>query len=206
MDNSNSSTTFADYDTNWRISLNDVFLLTIGPSGPTAVPNLQLVLEQQGIELSKHDGTLVWSCPWIDVVELVPGDPSQLPNKQNGTVLAVSVKAPTAIADGDANTTTSKTTRWKESHHRGNADRPSHRESTVRTHRFVVPTDDQEKFETTIKKIAMVTGVDSLKRTISDNHRPSVLLAIGAVIATGAVVAGLILAALSADHIIHLHL
>lgn len=203
---SSSSTINVRDNPNWKITLDDVFLLTLGPNGPTAVPNLRLVLEQQGIGLFKNDGTPVWSCSWIDVVEIALGDPSQLPNKRDGVVLAVSVKTVTTVTGSTPTTTTTRAARWKYSNRRGNTNQTGDSEPIVRTHRFVVPTDDLETFDTTIKEITRACSIGSSKSAIPGSHRPSVLLAIGAVIVTGVVVAGLILAALSADHIIHLHL
>lgn len=67
----------------------DVYLLTTGSEGPVAVPHLRLTFRQQGLELDKADGELVWSCDWSDLVEMAPVERSILPDGQEGVVMVV---------------------------------------------------------------------------------------------------------------------
>jgi hypothetical protein len=67
----------------------DVDLLTAGSSGPVAVPHLRLTFRQNGLELDKADGELVWDCDWSDLVEMAPVERSVLPDGKDGVVMVV---------------------------------------------------------------------------------------------------------------------
>jgi hypothetical protein len=67
----------------------DVYLLTDGSQGPVAVPHLRLTFRQQGLELDKADGEVVWDCNWSDLVEMAPVERSVLPDGQEGVVMVV---------------------------------------------------------------------------------------------------------------------
>lgn len=67
----------------------DVYLLTAGSEGPVAIPDLTLTFRENGLELDKSDGELVWDCDWSDLVEMAPIERSVLPDGKEGVVIAV---------------------------------------------------------------------------------------------------------------------
>ena len=69
-----------------------VYLLTAGPQGPTAVPGLQLALDEAGVTLAKGDGTTVWSAPWGEIAELATPERSKLPDGGTGLVVVVTTR------------------------------------------------------------------------------------------------------------------
>jgi hypothetical protein len=74
-------------DEAWTVP--DVYLLTAGSEGPVAVPHLQLTFRENGLELDKADGELVWDCDWSDLVEMAPIERSVLPDGKDGVVMVV---------------------------------------------------------------------------------------------------------------------
>jgi hypothetical protein len=54
-----------------------------------AVPHLQLTFRENGLELDKADGELVWDCDWSDLVEMAPIERSVLPDGKDGVVMVV---------------------------------------------------------------------------------------------------------------------
>ncbi len=58
----------------------DVYLLTDGSEGTTAVPDLTLTFLDTGIALDKADGEHVWSSPWDQLEEMSPVNRSELPD------------------------------------------------------------------------------------------------------------------------------
>jgi hypothetical protein len=69
-----------------------VYLLTSGPQGPTAVPGLQLALDEAGVTLAKGDGTAVWSAPWDEIAELAWPERSKLPDGDSGVVVVITTR------------------------------------------------------------------------------------------------------------------
>lgn len=70
----------------------DVYLLTSGPQGPTAIPGLQLGLDDAGITLSKYDGAAVWAAGWAEIAEVATPERSRLPDGGNGVVVVVTTR------------------------------------------------------------------------------------------------------------------
>ncbi len=67
----------------------DVYLLTEGPEGTTAIPDLTLTFLDTGIALDKADGEHVWSSPWDQLEEMSPVNRSELPDGRPGVVIVV---------------------------------------------------------------------------------------------------------------------
>lgn len=67
----------------------DVYLLTTGSDGTVAVPHLRLTFRENGLELAKADGEMVWQCSWSDLVEMAPIERSVLPDGTDGVVMVV---------------------------------------------------------------------------------------------------------------------
>jgi hypothetical protein len=76
-----------DDDEAWTVP--DVYLLTGGSDGPVAVPHLRLTFREEGLELDKADGDMVWDCDWSDLVEMAPTERSVLPGGKDGVVMVV---------------------------------------------------------------------------------------------------------------------
>jgi hypothetical protein len=70
-------------------SVPDVYLLTEGPEGAVAVPNLTLTFFDSGLTLDKADGEPVWDSEWAGLTELSPVERSVLPDGREGVVIAV---------------------------------------------------------------------------------------------------------------------
>jgi hypothetical protein len=71
----------------WTVT--DVYLLTEGPDGTVAVPNLALTFSDEGIELDKADGAMVWDCRWDELEEMSPVERSVLPDGRDGVAMVV---------------------------------------------------------------------------------------------------------------------
>jgi hypothetical protein len=76
-----------DSDDTWVVP--GVYLLTEGPEGPVAVPQLELSFLDDGIAVDKSDGEAVWSAAWPDLVEMSTGERSELPGGGGGVVVVV---------------------------------------------------------------------------------------------------------------------
>jgi hypothetical protein len=70
-------------------SVPDVYLLTDGPEGTTAIPDLTLTFLDTGIALDKADGEHVWSSPWDQLEEMSPVNRSELPDGRPGVAIVV---------------------------------------------------------------------------------------------------------------------
>jgi hypothetical protein len=70
-------------------SVPDVYLLTDGPEGEIAVPQLTLAFLEDGLALAKADGDPVWDSAWTDLEEMSPVERSVLPDGREGVVIAV---------------------------------------------------------------------------------------------------------------------
>jgi hypothetical protein len=70
-------------------SVPDVYLLTEGPEGELAVPNLTLTILESGLALHKADGDPVWDSPWTALAEMSPVERSVLPDGRDGVVIMV---------------------------------------------------------------------------------------------------------------------
>jgi hypothetical protein len=70
-------------------SVPGVYLLSEGPAGDVAVPQLTLTIVPDGIALAKDDGEPVWSCPWEQLEELSPVERAVLPDGGDGVVIVV---------------------------------------------------------------------------------------------------------------------
>jgi hypothetical protein len=64
-------------------------LLTNGPDGPIAIPELNLGLDEDGISLERDDGTRVWSVAWSEVAEVATPERSTLNDGGDGVVLLI---------------------------------------------------------------------------------------------------------------------
>jgi len=65
------------------------YLLTSGPEGPIAVPDLVLALGETGVALTKADGTAVWSANWDGITGLSTPERSRLPDGGHGVVVVI---------------------------------------------------------------------------------------------------------------------
>ena len=66
-----------------------VFLLTEGPGGEVAVPDLTLTFLDSGLTLEKADGEHVWGSDWGGLEEMSPVERSVLPDGRDGVVIIV---------------------------------------------------------------------------------------------------------------------
>jgi hypothetical protein len=66
-----------------------VYLLTEGPDGRVAVPDLALSFLSDGIALDKADGEPVWRAPWSELDEMSTVERSELPDGGDGVVITV---------------------------------------------------------------------------------------------------------------------
>jgi hypothetical protein len=73
-----------------HLRLTDVLLLTEGPEGPTAVPQLALTLDGDGVTVHKMTGGFVWQAPWDQVTELSSPERSTTEDGGAGAVVVVS--------------------------------------------------------------------------------------------------------------------
>jgi hypothetical protein len=72
----------------WTVA--DVYLLTDGPDGAVAVPNLALTFSVAGIELDKKaGGGMVWDCRWSELDEMSTVERSVLPDGGGGVAIEV---------------------------------------------------------------------------------------------------------------------
>jgi hypothetical protein len=76
-----------DSDDTWSVP--GVYLLTDGPDGRVAVPNLHLTFRRDRISVDKSDGEEVWSAAWSDLDELSTVERSELPGGRDGVVIIV---------------------------------------------------------------------------------------------------------------------
>ncbi len=76
-----------DSDDTWTVP--GVYLLTQGPDGRVAVPQLALSFLDEGIWVDKSDGEAVWSARWADLVEMSTVERSELPGGGAGVVIMV---------------------------------------------------------------------------------------------------------------------
>jgi hypothetical protein len=76
-----------DSDDSWTVP--GVYLLTQGPDGRVAVPQLALSFLDEGISVDKSDGEAVWSASWADLVEMRTVERSELPGGGAGVVIMV---------------------------------------------------------------------------------------------------------------------
>ena len=67
----------------------DVYLLTEGPEGEVAVPDLTLTFLDSGLALERADGARVWGSDWGGLEEMSPVERSVLPDGRRGVVLVV---------------------------------------------------------------------------------------------------------------------
>jgi hypothetical protein len=70
-------------------SVPDVYLLTDGPDGAVAVPNLTLTFLPTGLALDKSDGDAVWHSAWSDLAEMSAVERSLLPDGRDGVAILV---------------------------------------------------------------------------------------------------------------------
>lgn len=143
-----------------RLDLRGVYLLSGDGDETATVPDLRLALDEDGVRVTRPDGSEVWSAPWGEVLELAPSGQASLPDGGRGVELTV-------------------------------------RSTSGVAHRLVAPSDDPDELEQRITTVAERHGVAP-----TSPDRPAPALLVGAVLlATGAVVAVLLLAA---GHVIHL--
>jgi hypothetical protein len=74
-------------DDTWTVP--GVYLLTEGPDGRVAVPDLALSFLDDGIALEKSDGEPVWSAAWSELDEMATVERSELPDGGDGVVITV---------------------------------------------------------------------------------------------------------------------
>lgn len=67
----------------------DVYLLTEGPDGAMAVPNLTLNFLPTGLALEKSAGEAVWESSWSDLAEMSVVERSVLPGGRAGVAILV---------------------------------------------------------------------------------------------------------------------
>jgi hypothetical protein len=67
----------------------DVYLLTEGPAGDVAVPDLRLTFTDSGLALDRADGARVWDTAWDGLEEMSPVERSILPDGRDGVVMVV---------------------------------------------------------------------------------------------------------------------
>lgn len=70
-------------------SVPDVYLLTEGPDGSVAVPQLVLTFLPGGLTLAKADGETVWTCAWERLEELSVVERAVLPDGREAVVVLV---------------------------------------------------------------------------------------------------------------------
>jgi hypothetical protein len=66
-----------------------VYLLTEGPDGRAAVPDLELTFLDDGITVDKSDGEGVWKAAWSDLAEVSTVERAELPEGGGGVVIVV---------------------------------------------------------------------------------------------------------------------
>jgi len=69
------------------------YLLTSGPQGPTAVPDLVLELDDSGVALSKADATAVWRADWDGIAGLATPERSRVPDGGHGVVVVITERS-----------------------------------------------------------------------------------------------------------------
>jgi len=70
-------------------SVPEVYLLTEGRQGESAVPHLTLTFLDSGLALDKADGERVWDSAWGGLEEMSPVERSVLPDGRAGVVIVV---------------------------------------------------------------------------------------------------------------------
>jgi len=72
-----------------RLDLRGVYLLSGNGDEPATVPDLHLALDEDGVRVTRPDGSGVWSAPWGEVLELAPSGHASLPDGGRGVELTV---------------------------------------------------------------------------------------------------------------------
>ncbi len=104
-----------------------VYLLTVGPEGPTAVPGLVLEFDPRGVQLSRSDGTLVWKAWWEEIDEMATPERSRLPDATNAVVVVLTTTSGRShrfVVPARRPSKTEATIRALAKHHDAVAERP----------------------------------------------------------------------------------
>ena len=76
-----------DPDDTWIVS--GVYLLTEGPDGSVAVPDLEMTFLGDGVAVDKSDGEAVWNAAWSDLAEMSTIERAELPDGHGGVVIVI---------------------------------------------------------------------------------------------------------------------